>query len=590
MIEWKVLFFTYFSMFGPSDSAAGIGRIFRIGRTLRPLRMINRNPEMKLIINSIIRSLPAVSNALILACFGFFLFAVFGLNSFMGLLSTCNEGDSDKENCNGSQVLENEGGDEFLMPLVWASRRNNFDNILTALMTLFEAATTEGWIDLMYACMDIAGPGQVPIYNNHKEFALYWVLFIFVCTFFIVQLFVGVIIDNYNREMNILTEEQKRWVLLRRVMMNMGPDSLVRPKQKWRLVVYKVVRSSAFDQLIIALVVLNTMFMAMTHWDMTVSFIEILAVVNLFFVIIFLLEMIVKLIAFGFKQYMQDSWNVFDGIIVIGSCVTMWFDAGAIAQVGRVFRIARLLKIVKRAKGLKTLFNTMLTSLPSMANISSLMFLLYFVYAIVGITLFGATRFGPFYMEDANFRNFPEALLLLFRMSTGENWNEVMGDCQVEAPQCTESGPKKDCGMFLISPTYFSSFFMFGVYLMLNLFIAVILDNFTNCYNKESNLVTTEHLEEYRTVWRKFDTTATGFILLKEMRMLVTRLHKLNNPLVKGLLEKRSLYGLINSEMRNAKGTPVDKSGDPTVNRQIILLLLSWLTKCQIIGQFQPSV
>jgi len=126
--------------------------------------------------------------------------------------------------------------------------------------------------------------------------------------------------------------------------------------------------------------------------------------------------------------------------------------------------------------------------------------------------------------------------------------------------------PKKDCGMFLISPTYFSSFFMFGVYLMLNLFIAVILDNFTNCYNKESNLVTTEHLEEYRTVWRKFDTTATGFILLKEMRMLVTRLHKLNNPLVKGLLEKRSLYGLINSEMRNAKGTPVDKSGDPTVN------------------------
>jgi len=208
----------------------------------------------------------------------------------------------------------------------------------------------------------------------------------------------------------------------------------------------------------------------------------------------------------------------------------------------------------------------MLTSLPSMANISSLMFLLYFVYAIVGITLFGATRFGPFYMEDANFRNFPEALLLLFRMSTGENWNEVMGDCQVEAPQCTESGPKKDCGMFLISPTYFSSFFMFGVYLMLNLFIAVILDNFTNCYNKESNLVTTEHLEEYRTVWRKFDTTATGFILLKEMRMLVTRLHKLNNPLVKGLLEKRSLYGLINSEMRNAKGTPVDKSGDPTVN------------------------
>jgi len=223
-----------------------------------------------------------------------------------------------------------------------------------------------------------------------------------------------------------------------------------------------------------------------------------------------------------------------------------------------------LLKIVKRAKGLKTLFNTMLTSLPSMANISSLMFLLFFVYAIIGITLFGATRYNEFYTEDANFRNFPVALLLLFRMSTGENWNEVMGDCQVEPPYCTNWGERADCGMKLVSPVYYSSFFMFGVYLMLNLFIAVILDNFSNCYNKESNTVTQDHLEQYRALWRKYDIGGTGFIRFKDMRPLIEKLERRNNPLVTSLTSNRVLYGHIHSDMktlaiRELKGSSEDE-------------------------------
>ena len=201
--------------------------------------MINKNPEMKLIINSIMGSLPAVSNALILASFGFFVFAVFGLNCFMGLLFTCYpDGGLNRDQCVGST---DEGGDTFLMPQAWQNRRNNFDNIVQSLVTLYEAATTEGWVDLMYATMDIDGVDKAPIENNQEVFAVYWVLFIFVCTFFVVQLFVGVIIDNYNREMNILTDEQKRWVLLKRVMMNMGPDPLTRPTTLWRLKVYRVV-------------------------------------------------------------------------------------------------------------------------------------------------------------------------------------------------------------------------------------------------------------------------------------------------------------------------------------------------------------
>jgi len=402
--EWNkldvlVLFFTYITMFGPKDSGAGILRLFRIGRTLRPLRMINKNPEMKAIVNSIMSSLPAVTNALILACFAFFVFAVFGLNSFMGQLFTCNEGDLHSIDCHGSKVMETEGGDEFMMPVVWSNRRNNFDNIFTSLLTLYEAATTEGWVDLMYATMDIAGEGKAPIFNNHIENSLYWVLFIFICTFFIVQLFVGVIIDNYNREMNVLTESQKRWVMLKRLMMNLGPDPLCRPKEYWRLIIYKLVRTEAFDITVTVLVVINVMFIASTHYGQSDAWTEMLENVNLFFVAAFSFEMILKLIAFGPVQYINDAWNIFDGFIVLGSIMMLFFSGGTIASIGRAFRIVRLMKIVKRAKGLKTLFNTMLTSLPSMCNISLLMFLLYFVYAVIGTTLFGLTKYGDNYTK-----------------------------------------------------------------------------------------------------------------------------------------------------------------------------------------------
>lgn len=254
-----------------------------------------------------------------------------------------------------------------------------------------------------------------------------------------------------------------------------------------------------------------------------------------------------KLFAFGLKQYLQDSWNVFDGIIVLGSIFTIFFSAGSIAQVGRVFRIARLLRLVKRAKGLKMLFNTMLTSLPSMANIGSLMFLLYFVFAVIGTALFSKTRFGNFYTVDANFRDFPRGLLVLFRMSTGENWHEMMIDCQYQPPFCTGG---IDCGLVYVAPLYFMGFFTLGVYLMLNLFIAVIIDNFSQAYNKDPNQITTDNLEQYRYFWRKFDPDGTGFIYFSQLRAFLLKLDAFSNGLTLGIVSDKIKYGIVYIEMQ----------------------------------------
>ena len=147
--------------------------------------------------------------------------------------------------------------------------------------------------------------------------------------------------------------------------------------------------------------------------------------------------MALKLAALGVRDYVRDSWNIFDGLLVVGSLVLQPFDnlTSTLLMV-RVFRICRLFRIIKRARGLRMLFKTLVLSLPALANISMLLLLIFFVFAVLGIKLFGKTAYLTNYDQfvelnrHANFETFGSAMLLLFRMATGENWNNVMHDCR----------------------------------------------------------------------------------------------------------------------------------------------------------------
>lgn len=136
-------------------------------------------------------------------------------------------------------------------------------------------------------------------------------------------------------------------------------------------------------------------------------------------------------------------------------------------------------------------------------------------------------------------------------MSTGENWHEIMIDCQYQAPFCTGG---VDCGLLYVAPLYFMGFFTLGVYLMLNLFIAVIIDNFSQAYNKDPNQISTDDLEQYRYFWRKFDPDGTGFIYFSQLRAFLLRLDAFSNGLTLGIVVDKLKYGIVYIEMqREAK-------------------------------------
>ncbi len=83
----------------------------------------------------------------------------------------------------------------------WVGQLNSFDNLYVGFWTLFCAASTEGWMDLTYAAVDAVGIDQQPITNHNPGIAVFFVVFMVVGAFFILNLFITVTIDKVRRQL-----------------------------------------------------------------------------------------------------------------------------------------------------------------------------------------------------------------------------------------------------------------------------------------------------------------------------------------------------------------------------------------------------
>ena len=154
---------------------------------------------------------------------------------------------------------------------------------------------------------------------------------------------------------------------------------------------------------------------------------------NYLFTVIYTAEFVIKLIAFR-KDYFKEGWNVFDFTIVISAWLgvialeVFKINVGPVSTIIRSFRIARIIKIIRQFKELQKLVNTFIVAIPELANVGSLLILFIYLYSVLGVFLFAHLRLGEEMNYHANFRDFPTASLTLFRIVTGEAWNEIMYD------------------------------------------------------------------------------------------------------------------------------------------------------------------
>ena len=165
---------------------------------------------------------------------------------------------------------------------------------------------------------------------------------------------------------------------------------------------------------------------------MSVTYENVLEILNYIFAAIFNVECVMKLIGLS-VAYFKQSWNKFDFFIVVGTNVGILFnfldlgvDISTTVTVIRAFRIMRIMRLMKSFG--KVVLDTLVNIIPSIINIISLIFLLFFIFSALGISLFATVKLGKNYNENYNFRSFFSSLILLMRCSTGEDWNLLMSD------------------------------------------------------------------------------------------------------------------------------------------------------------------
>jgi len=181
---------------------------------------------------------------------------------------------------------------------------------------------------------------------------------------------------------------------------------------------------------------------------------------------------------------------------------------------------------VQTNKNLATLFQTLMLSIPAIVNVASVTFLAFFVYAVMGMNLFSKVKLGDNLTPHANFRSFWGSFMLLFRMSTGESYNGVMHDCRTEEEDGLCSSEAGDCGLPVFAEIYFLSFFLVSAMLMLNILVAIILDNYGDQEEQEQlfTKVGPEDMEVFKQVWAEKDPLAKGYVEARNLEWLLMHL------------------------------------------------------------------
>ncbi|XP_044838994.1 voltage-dependent T-type calcium channel subunit alpha-1G-like [Mauremys mutica] len=494
-----------------SDSGTkilGMLRVLRLLRTLRPLRVISRAQGLKLVVETLMSSLKPIGNIVVICCAFFIIFGILGVQLFKGKFFVC-QGEDTRNITNKSDCAE--------ASYKWVRHKYNFDNLGQALMSLFVLASKDGWVDIMYDGLDAVGVDQQPVMNYNPWMLLYFISFLLIVAFFVLNMFVGVVVENFHKcrqhqeEEEAKRREEKRLRRLEKKRRNLMLDDVIMESSasavqeaqckpyysdysRFRLLIHQMCTSHYLDLFITGVIGLNVITMAMEHYQQPKVLDEALKICNYIFTVIFVLESVFKLIAFGFRRFFQDRWNQLDLAIVLLSIMGITLEEievnaslpinPTIIRIMRVLRIARVLKLLKMAVGMRALLDTVMQALPQVGNLGLLFMLLFFIFAALGVELFGDLECDDTHHceglgRHATFRNFGMAFLTLFRVSTGDNWNGIMKDT------LRDCDPESTCYNTVISPMYFVSFVLTAQFVLVNVVIAVLMKHLEES-NKEA--------------------------------------------------------------------------------------------------------
>ncbi|XP_053839150.1 sodium channel protein type 2 subunit alpha-like isoform X6 [Vidua macroura] len=517
-------------------SELGAIKSLRTLRALRPLRALSRFEGMRVVVNALVGAIPSIMNVLLVCLIFWLIFSIMGVNLFAGKFYHCvntttGEMFDISDVNNYTQCVELIKSNQSAR---WKNVKVNFDNVGAGYLALLQVATFKGWMDIMYAAVDSRDVKDQPKYEDNLYMYLYFVIFIIFGSFFTLNLFIGVIIDNFNQQKKkfggqdiFMTEEQKKYYNAMKKLGSKKPQKPIpRPVNKFQGMIFDFVTKQVFDISIMILICLNMVTMMVETDDQSKEMETILSRINLVFIVLFTGEFVLKLISLR-HYYFTIGWNIFDFVVVILSIVGMflaemiekYFVSPTLFRVIRLARIGRILRLIKGAKGIRTLLFALMMSLPALFNIGLLLFLVMFIYAIFGMSNFAYVKREVGIDDMFNFETFGNSMICLFQITTSAGWDGLLAPILNSGePDCDPhkdhpgSSVKGDCGNPSVGIFFFVSYIIISFLVVVNMYIAVILENFSVATEESAEPLSEDDFEMFYEVWEKFDPDATQFI------------------------------------------------------------------------------
>ncbi|EMP38712.1 Sodium channel protein type 2 subunit alpha [Chelonia mydas] len=436
-------------------SELGAIKSLRTLRALRPLRALSRFEGMRVVVNALLGAIPSIMNVLLVCLIFWLIFSIMGVNLFAGKFYYCVNTTND-ERFDISQINNYSQCEDLINnneTARWKNVKVNFDNVGLGYLSLLQVATFKGWMDIMYAAVDSR-------------------------------------------------------------------------KNKFQGMVFDFVTKQVFDISIMILICLNMVTMMVETDNQSDEMQDNLWWINLVFIVLFTGECILKLISLRY-YYFTIGWNIFDFVVVILSIVGMfladliekYFVSPTLFRVIRLARIGRILRLIKGAKGIRTLLFALMMSLPALFNIGLLLFLVMFIYAIFGMSNFAYVKREVGIDDMFNFETFGNSMICLFQITTSAGWDGLLAPILNSGePDCDPykdhpgSSVKGDCGNPSVGIFFFVSYIIISFLVVVNMYIAVILENFSVATEESAEPLSEDDFEMFYEVWEKFDPDATQFI------------------------------------------------------------------------------
>ncbi|KAG0229344.1 calcium channel protein [Actinomortierella wolfii] len=540
-IDLFVLITLYIPIFADLAKSQGVSRFVRSLKALRALRLINQSAYIKETFYAVlVKGFPRLFDAALLSLAMIVPFAIYGLHLFNGLFYSCNdESVSTMQECVGTFV-DDSNGVPMVIPRIWDNPSvYSFNNFGASFLILFEIVSQEGWSGVMNTARDIVGFALQPSQDAGRYNAIFFVVFNLAGGYFVTSLFVAIVIENYTMRTGtaLMTANQRRWMDLKKLLggIKMSKRRLIPPTNRFRRLCFTIAspKKSLMNTFLTCVtmligVLLMTENIHSNDWEWIKDWIF------LGLLSFLIMEVVIKVSAFGWNSFRKNRWNMYNAVLSIAAFfITILRVVGVtyqpLVQTQKLCLTAILLRLVPRSDSLNQLFMTMASSLRSIGSLLGVWLVVFTVYGIMFVEVFGLTKYGENGGTHVNFRSFPSALLMMVRMSTGEGWNDLMHDFAVEKPECVnqpENYLESDCGSTAWAYTLFITFNIISMYIFTNMFIVVVMHNFSYVYQIAPgfSLVTRDQIRQYKRAWAEVDVDQTGYIQEKDLVRFLMKL------------------------------------------------------------------